>query len=61
MPIVQIDLLAGRSPEQLRGLVQDVTEAVVKNTGVSAQSVHVILREMQPEHYAVGGQLKADA
>lgn len=33
MPIVHIDLIAGRSQEQLKNLVKDVTDAVSKNTG----------------------------
>lgn len=33
MPIVDIHLIAGRSQAQLKGLVEDVTAAVVKNTG----------------------------
>lgn len=33
MPIVNIDLIAGRSQDQLKALVQDVTTAVTKNTG----------------------------
>lgn len=60
MPIVQIELLAGRSEEQMRGLVKDVTQAVAQNTGASAENVHVIIREMAQDRYAVGGQLKSD-
>lgn len=60
MPIVKINLLAGRSNDQLRGLVADVTTAVVKNTGCQPADVHVILNEMQPNHYSVGGILKSD-
>ncbi len=33
MPLVHIDLLAGRTPEQLAKMCQDVTEAIAKNTG----------------------------
>ncbi|MFC6289252.1 2-hydroxymuconate tautomerase [Levilactobacillus angrenensis] len=60
MPIVNIDLIAGRSQDQLKALVQDVTTAVTKNTGAPAEHVHVILREMQPNRYGVAGVLKSD-
>lgn len=60
MPIVKINLVAGRTQEQLRGIVRDVTNAVVKNTGCQDSDVHVILNEMQPDHYSVGGILKSD-
>jgi 4-oxalocrotonate tautomerase len=60
MPLVHIDLIEGRSPEQLKGLVKDVTEAVTKNTGAPAEHVHVVLNEMAKNHYSVGGILKSD-
>lgn len=60
MPIVNIDLIAGRSQDQLKSLVKDVTDAVTKNTGAPAEHVHVILREMQKNRYGVAGILKSD-
>ncbi|MFT8392965.1 MAG: 2-hydroxymuconate tautomerase [Liquorilactobacillus ghanensis] len=60
MPLIHIDLLAGRSEDQLKHLVEDVTSAVTKNTGAPAEHVHVILNEMQPNRYSVGGVLKSD-
>ncbi|MFD1485657.1 2-hydroxymuconate tautomerase [Lacticaseibacillus baoqingensis] len=60
MPLVHIELIEGRSREQLRQMVQDVTEAIAKNTGAPKEHIHVVLNEMQKEHYAVGGVLKAD-
>ncbi|PZG13035.1 tautomerase, partial [Spongiactinospora gelatinilytica] len=55
MPIVHIDLIAGRSQEQLKNLVKDVTDVVSKNTGAPAEHIHVILSEMQKNRYSVGG------
>lgn len=60
MPIIKINLVAGRTQKQLQGLVRDVTTAVVKNTGCQDSDVHVILNEMQPNRYSVGGILKSD-
>ncbi|MCP0888097.1 4-oxalocrotonate tautomerase [Ligilactobacillus sp. WILCCON 0076] len=60
MPLVHIELIAGRSEEQLKDLVKDVTNAVTKNTGAPAEHVHVVLNEMQTNRYAVGGVLKSD-
>ncbi|GAW99664.1 2-hydroxymuconate tautomerase [Secundilactobacillus mixtipabuli] len=60
MPIVNIDLIEGRSQEQLKNLVKDVTDAVTKNTGAPAEHVHVILKEMAKNRYSVGGVLKSD-
>ncbi|WP_407890908.1 2-hydroxymuconate tautomerase [Lacticaseibacillus sp. N501-2] len=60
MPLVHIDLIAGRSREQLRQMCADVTEAIAKNTGAPKEHIHIVLNEMATEHYAVGGVLKAD-
>lgn len=60
MPLIHIDLIEGRSEDQLRGLVKDVTAAVVKNTGAPAEHVHVVLNEMQKNRYSVAGVLKSD-
>lgn len=60
MPLIHIDLIEGRSEDQLRGLVKDVTAAVVKNTGAPAEHVHVVLNEMQKNRYSVAGILKSD-
>ena len=55
MPLVHIELLEGRTPEQLKGLVQDVTAAIAKNANVPEERIHIVLSEMKPDHYAVGG------
>lgn len=60
MPLIHIDLIEGRSEDQLRGLVKDVTAVVVKNTGAPAEHVHVVLNEMQKNRYSVAGVLKSD-
>ncbi|KRN88782.1 2-hydroxymuconate tautomerase [Ligilactobacillus ceti] len=60
MPFVHIELVEGRSPEQLKKMVEDVTAAVVNNTGAPAEHVHVILNEMKKDNYAVAGTLVSD-
>lgn len=60
MPLVHIELIEGRSQEQLKALCADVTAAVVKNTGAPAEHVHVVLSEMRKDRYSVGGVLKSD-
>ena len=61
MPIVNVKLIEGRSDEQLRGLVNDVTEAVHKNAQAPKENIHVIIEEMKPEHYGVAGVRKSDS
>ena len=45
MPEVVVYLLEGRTLEQKRGLVKDITQAVVKNAGTTADQVTVSLVE----------------
>ncbi len=60
MPVVQIDMLAGRTTEQRRQLVKKVTEALVETIHCPANAVTVIIRDMDKEHLGVGGKLSAD-
>lgn len=55
MPEVTINLAAGRTPEQKRGLLRDVTQAVVANTGVHPDLVTVQIIECSPDFKSKGG------
>ena len=59
MPIVRIELLKGRTPAIKEELIVRVTDAVVTTLRVDPDQVRVLLFEMPPEHWAVGGQTKA--
>jgi 4-oxalocrotonate tautomerase len=58
MPIVEISLLAGRSKETKVALIKAVTDAVASTVGAPLESIRVILREVPPEHWGVGGVTK---
>lgn len=60
MPIVQIDMLQGRSVEQKRELVKRVTEAIVETASCPAEAVTIVIREMPTEHLAKAGKLRCD-
>jgi 4-oxalocrotonate tautomerase len=57
MPEVVVYILEGRSLEQKRGLVKDITDAVVKNAGTTAEQVTVSLVETAKTSKAKGGVL----
>jgi len=57
MPEVVVYLLEGRTLEQKRGLVKDITQAVVKNAGTTADQVTVSLVETPKTAKAKGGVL----
>ncbi len=57
MPEVVGYILEGRTLEQKRGLVKDITEAVVKNAGTTADHVTVSLVETAKTSKGKGGVL----
>jgi 4-oxalocrotonate tautomerase len=60
MPTVIIEADEGRSIEQKRGLVKDITEAVCKNFKVEPQSVTILIHEQKKENRGKGGKLVID-
>ncbi len=61
MPIVQVELLEGRSIEQKRAMVREVTTAICQSLGVGPESVSVIIRDMPRHNFARGGQLASES
>ena len=57
MPEVIIELAEGRSLEQKRALVKDITDAVVRNCSVPVDAVTVIIHENPRTDKAKGGVL----
>ena len=59
-PIVIIEADEGRTVEQKRGLVKDITEAVCKNFKVEPQAVSVLIHEGKKENRGKAGKLAID-
>jgi 4-oxalocrotonate tautomerase len=57
MPEIYVHAVEGRTLDQKRALVRDITEAVVKNFNVTADSVMVQIVESPKENKAKGGVL----
>lgn len=55
MPIIEITLIEGRTREQKLTLMREVTSAVERSLDVKPETIRVILREIPPAHFAVGG------
>lgn len=58
MPFIHVELIEGRSEEQLTTMVKEITEVVSKNTGAPQENIHVIVNEIKKDRYAQGGQWK---
>jgi 4-oxalocrotonate tautomerase len=60
MPLVTIKIIEGRTIEQKRGLVKDVTEAIVKNIGCQPADVHIDIVDLKKENLGQSGKLFLD-
>jgi 4-oxalocrotonate tautomerase len=56
MPIIQVNMLEGRTVAQKRAMIAAVTDAMVESLGVPRESVRIIINEMLSEHFAVAGK-----
>jgi 4-oxalocrotonate tautomerase len=60
MPEIVVHALEGRSVEQKRALIKDLTDAVVRNYNVDAGTVTINIVESARENKAKGGVLFSD-
>lgn len=56
MPVVTVEMWAGRTIAQKKQLVEGITAAFTK-IGVSPDAVHVILKDNPKHNWATGGKL----
>ena len=57
MPLVTIKIIEGRTVEQKRGMVKDVTEAIAKNIGCPHSAVQIDIVDLKQENISQGGKL----
>lgn len=54
MPVVQVTLTEGRSPETIRTMISKVTQAVVDAGVAPKANVRVLVNEIPTGHFAAG-------
>ena len=54
MPIIEVTLVEGRPPAQLRTLITALTDAVESAVAAPRPSIRVVLREVPATHWAAG-------
>lgn len=59
MPIIQAWLLEGRDEATKAGFIAAVTDAAVASLKAPRESIRVIITEMPPTHFGVGGETMA--
>ena len=60
MPLITVKAKEGRTVDQKRALVKDITEAMVKHFKVEPESVTIDIIEYSRENLANGGKLFVD-
>lgn len=60
MPIIEVTITEGRSPEAVRSLIHELTTAAVRAIDAPLASVRVIVREVPATHFAAADETIAE-
>ena len=60
MPIIRVEMFTGRSREQKRLLVRELTDTFIRVAGGKPDSVTIILHDVEKEDWGAAGGLMAD-
>lgn len=60
MPLIQVSMIEGRTPEQKRNLLAAITRAVEETTGASLDSIRVWIVEVPSEEFMSAGVLASE-
>ncbi|SDM78437.1 4-oxalocrotonate tautomerase [Psychrobacillus sp. OK028] len=60
MPLVNIQILEGRSPEMINDLMKNVTDTVSESLETPKKNIRVIVTEVPKTHWAIGGTSAKD-
>ena len=55
MPIRTIKLLEGRTDEQIKEMIKEVTEVVSRTVDAKPETISISVEEMRKDRYAVAG------
>ncbi|RLA78747.1 MAG: 4-oxalocrotonate tautomerase [Deltaproteobacteria bacterium] len=60
MPIVRIDMIEGRTIEQKRKIVEEITDTLVRVAGAKAEDVCIVIVDHPRHNLASEGKLLSD-
>ncbi|MFS8050997.1 4-oxalocrotonate tautomerase [Rhizobium sp. BR 314] len=61
MPILRLEMHPGRTQDQKRAFVREVTKAAVETLACPPESVEIIITEISKDAWATAGKLKSDS
>ncbi|MFH1722026.1 MAG: 2-hydroxymuconate tautomerase [Candidatus Altiarchaeota archaeon] len=56
MPVIEVKLWDGRTPEQKEKVIAVVTDAICESIGCPREHVHVIIHDVKKENWGIGGK-----
>ncbi len=59
MPIVQVSVWEGMTPENKKKTVEGITK-VFEEMGVSKEAVHIVIYEVPKSNWATGGKMHSE-
>jgi len=57
MPTYHIEMMEGRTIEQKKKLVEEITRVTVEVLGTAPESVDILITDVKRENWATGGRL----
>lgn len=60
MPIIRVEMFEGRTEQQKRALVRELTDAFVNAAGGTPESVNVVITDVDKSDWGSGGELCSD-
>jgi 4-oxalocrotonate tautomerase len=60
MPMISVTMFPGRTEEQKKALVEEVTAAFVRTCDGHRPDVWVVINEVPRHHWALGGKLYSE-
>ncbi|MGE0211936.1 MAG: 4-oxalocrotonate tautomerase [Parvibaculaceae bacterium] len=60
MPIIRVEMFKGRTREQKRALVKELTDTFIRTCGGKPESVQIVIVDVAKEDWGTAGVLMAD-
>jgi 4-oxalocrotonate tautomerase len=60
VPIIRVEMFKGRTREEKRALVKELTDGFLRSCGGEPEQVHIVIADVDPEDWGSAGQLVVD-
>lgn len=55
MPLINVQIMEGRSSEKIERMMEDITDAASESLDAPKENVRVIVQEIPKTHWSIGG------